>query len=88
MYQYEYQRENLRFNKLFHAAMYNISSLVMRKLLEVYKGFDSNIKTLVDVGGGHGLTIHLITEAYPHIKGINFDLPHAVKHTPSYPGII
>lgn len=32
MYQYEYQRENLRFNKLFHAAMYNISSLIMRKL--------------------------------------------------------
>lgn len=58
----------------------------MKNVLEVYKGFDANIKTLVDVGGGVGLTIHLITEAYPHIKGINLDLPHVVQHAPPYPG--
>lgn len=59
----------------------------MKKVLECYKGFE-NIKMLVDVGGGLGININLITSKYPHIQGINFDLPHVLEHAPSYPGMI
>ena len=87
MHNYEYQRVDPKFNKVFNAAMYNITNIITKKILDVYKGFDSNIKQLVDVGGGLGQTLNLITKTYPHIKGINFDLPHVVQHAPSYPGM-
>ncbi|KAF3456588.1 hypothetical protein FNV43_RR01242 [Rhamnella rubrinervis] len=84
---YEYERVDPRFNQVYNTAMYNKTSITTKKILEVYKGFDANIKQLVDVGGGFGLNIHLITQTYPHIKGINFDLPHVVQNAPSYPGV-
>ncbi|MQI32294.1 methyltransferase, partial [Escherichia coli] len=55
-------------------------------VLECYKGFE-DIKRLVDVGGGLGVNINLITSKYPHIQAINFDLPHVIEHAPSYPGV-
>lgn len=58
----------------------------MKKILECYKGFE-DIKRLVDVGGGLGVNINLITSKYPHIQGINFDLPHVIQHAPSYAGM-
>lgn len=67
--------------------MINHTTIVMKKVLECYKGF-KNIKKLVDVGGGLGININLITSKYPHIQGINFDLPHVLEHAPSYPGMI
>lgn len=67
--------------------MINHTTLVMKRVLESYKGFEG-IKRLVDVGGGLGINISLITSKYPHIHGINFDLPHVIQDAPSYPGII
>ncbi|KAF3439777.1 hypothetical protein FNV43_RR18055 [Rhamnella rubrinervis] len=87
MHAFEYPGVDPKYNQVFNTAMHDLTSIVTKKILEVYKGFDLNIKQLVDVGGGLGLTIHLITETYPHIKGINFDLPHVVQNAPSYPGV-
>ncbi|CAN4113727.1 unnamed protein product [Withania somnifera] len=28
-----------------------------------------------------------IVSKYPHIKGVNFDLPHVIKEAPAYPGV-
>ena len=67
--------------------MINQTTIVIKNILKVYKGFH-NLEQLVDVGGGLGVTLNLITSTYPHIKGINFDLPHVLKHAPSYPGTI
>lgn len=62
--------------------MYNHSSIVTKKIVEVYnKGFQS-IKQLVDVGGGRGVTNKTIISTYPRTRGINFDLPHVLKHAP------
>jgi len=66
--------------------MINHTTLVMKKVVESYKGFEG-IKTLVDVGGGLGININLVTSKYPDIHGINFDLPHVIRDAPSYPGI-
>lgn len=76
-----------RFNQVFNTAMINHSTIITKKVLECYKGFEE-VKRLVDVGGGLGITINLITSKYPHIKGINFDLPHVIEDAPSYPGMI
>ncbi|KAK7268944.1 hypothetical protein RIF29_21654 [Crotalaria pallida] len=83
---YEYPSFDSRFNQVFNAAMISNTSLVTKKVLEFYKGFE-DIKRLVDVGGGHGISINLITSKYPHIQGINFDLPHVIEHAPLYPGM-
>ncbi|KAJ7951394.1 Caffeic acid O-methyltransferase [Quillaja saponaria] len=75
-----------RFSDLFHNAMINHTTLIIKKTLESYGGF-RHLNTLVDVAGGLGVTLNLITSKYPHIKGINFDLPHVIHRAPSYPGV-
>ena len=37
----------------------NVSTIIVKKILESYKGFDG-INTLVDVGGGLGVTLSMI----------------------------
>lgn len=84
---YEYTSLNSRFGDIFHEAMVNYTIMPMNKILECYKGF-GDITSLVDVGGGLGITLNLITSKYPHIRGINFDLPHVIQNAPPYPGMI
>ncbi|KAH0753093.1 hypothetical protein KY285_006241 [Solanum tuberosum] len=83
---FEYPKLDPKFNDVFNKAMINHTTVVMKKILENYKGFE-NLKTLVDVGGGLGVNLKMITSKYPTIKGTNFDLPHVVQHAPSYPGV-
>nr|WMY23412.1 COMT protein [Stephania japonica] len=84
VYAFEYASKEPRFNELFNQAMYDHTTIIMKKILETYKGFE-DLKELVDVGGGIGTTIGIITSKYPAIKGINFDLPHVIEHAPSIP---
>lgn len=83
---FEYPAIDDRFNQVFNRAMASHTSLIMKKILDVYRGFEG-IKVLVDVGGGVGVTLKMITSKHPHIKGINFDLPHVLADAPSYPGV-
>ena len=39
----------------------------------------SNFTKIVDIGGGYGGFIFAVLKAYPQIKGILFDLPHATE---------
>ena len=39
----------------------------------------SQLRTLVDVGGGEGITLAAILKAYPTTQGILFDLPKVVR---------
>ena len=55
-------------------------------ILENYKGFE-NLETLVDVGGGLGITLDMITSKHPNLKGINYDLLHVIEHAPTYHGM-
>ncbi|CAA6656097.1 unnamed protein product [Spirodela intermedia] len=48
---FEYQGTDPRFNKVFNVIMYNHSMLTMKKMPEIYRGFDG-LGVLVDVGGG------------------------------------
>jgi cyclopropane fatty-acyl-phospholipid synthase-like methyltransferase len=38
-----------------------------------------SIRKLVDVGGGHGRLLSMILTAYPKMRGVLFDLPHAFE---------
>jgi hypothetical protein len=50
-----------------------------RRIGPVLAAYDfSGIRTIVDVGGGHGAFIAAILSAYPTMRGILFDLPHVV----------
>ncbi|THU44336.1 hypothetical protein C4D60_Mb02t06340 [Musa balbisiana] len=83
---FERQHADPRYNKLLAEGMRGHSTIFMKKLVEIYRGFD-DVNVLVDVGGGTGATIHKITSKHPHIKGINFDLPHVISNAPPYPGV-
>ena len=84
---WDFASENPEFNKLFNDAMACTARIVMNTILSEYKhGFDS-VGSLVDVGGGIGSGLAEIVKSYPHIKGINFDLPHVAATAPIYDGI-
>ncbi|KAF8783683.1 hypothetical protein HU200_000387 [Digitaria exilis] len=51
-----------------------------------FTGFDG-IGILVDVGGGIGTNLGMITSKYKNIKGINFDLPFVVRQAKPIPGV-
>ncbi|XP_037496748.1 caffeic acid 3-O-methyltransferase [Jatropha curcas] len=83
---FEYHGTDPRFNKVFNEGMSYHSTIIMRKILETYKGFEG-LTSLVDVGGGIGAVLNMIVTKYPSMKGINFDLPHVIEDAPSFPGV-
>ncbi|CAA7022846.1 unnamed protein product [Microthlaspi erraticum] len=83
---FEYVGSDKQFGEMFNKAMSENTTFTMDKVLEVYKGFE-NVNTLVDVGGGNGTVLGLVTSKYPHIKGINFDIASVIAHAPLYPGV-
>ncbi|PON33432.1 O-methyltransferase COMT-type [Parasponia andersonii] len=85
---WDFAAENPEFNKLFNDAMECTARIIMRAILSEYRdGFGGCcLRSLVDVGGGTGGAVSEIVRSHPHIRGINFDLPHVVATAPEYPG--
>ncbi|KAG8070553.1 hypothetical protein GUJ93_ZPchr0006g45201 [Zizania palustris] len=79
-------RKNQRLSALFDNAMAQHSVIRVTKMLERFKGFDG-VRRLVDVGGGTGSTLGMITSRYKHITGINYDLPHVISQALPFPGV-
>ena len=77
LWEYQAKQMNALEVELFHQGILNHSRLSMNTILEKYEGF-KDVRVLVDVGGGLGSTLGAITERYPHIHGINFDLPRVI----------
>ncbi|XP_060211431.1 (R,S)-reticuline 7-O-methyltransferase-like [Lycium barbarum] len=74
-------------NENFNNGMNSVTKIIVQAIIKEYKnGFDS-ITSLVDVGGGTGAAMFEIVKAYPHIKGINYDLPHVVSTAKKYDGV-
>ncbi|KAJ9562963.1 hypothetical protein OSB04_008123 [Centaurea solstitialis] len=72
--------------EIFHEGMACRTRITMDALMSKYK-FDELKGTLVDVGGGLGAAINEIVTSYPHLKGINFDLPQVISIAPKYEGV-
>ncbi|CAI8584047.1 unnamed protein product [Vicia faba] len=83
---YEYMGQDKKMNQVFNKSMVDVCATEMKRMLEIYTGFDG-ISTLVDVGGGSGQNLKMIISKYPSIKGINFDLPQVIENAPPIPGI-
>jgi caffeic acid 3-O-methyltransferase len=83
---FQYTSHNPRFSDFLNAGMGNQSRLYMQAVLRTYHGFQ-DVKCLVDVGGGTGSSLALITAKYPHMRGINYDLPHVAAASPAYLGV-
>lgn len=60
---------------IFNASMTALSNAHYSGVVEAYN-FNS-IRKLVDIGGGHGRLISMILKAYPKMRGVLYDLPHA-----------
>jgi hypothetical protein len=63
--------------KLFNSVMTSFSTLHLTGVLEAYDF--SRIKKIVDVGGGHGKIICEILKKKPEMRGVLFELPHALE---------
>ncbi|XP_027361033.1 isoliquiritigenin 2'-O-methyltransferase-like [Abrus precatorius] len=83
---YQYMESNEEINKIFYEAMTYAGPLDVKRVLEIYKGFEG-VSTLVDVGGSTGQALKQILSVYPSIKGINFDLPQMIQGATPLPGI-
>ncbi|KAH9718218.1 Flavone 3'-O-methyltransferase 1 [Citrus sinensis] len=66
---FEYAMKDARRRNLFNQSMRNHTALVMKKILEIYKGFEE-INQLVDVAGGLGANLSLLVSKYPQIRGV------------------
>merc|ERR1711933_613960 len=84
---WDFASQNPEFNKLFNDALACTTKIVMRAFLSQYKDGFNYVRSLVDVGGGTGGELAEILKTYPHIKGINFDLPHVVATATEYDGV-
>jgi hypothetical protein len=73
---FQYLEENPARNEIYNKSMDNSSGLAALALLSAYNF--KGIKTLVDVGGGHGVLLESILEKYGEMKGILFDQHHVV----------
>jgi hypothetical protein len=64
-------------NKVFNSMMTSFSTLHFTGVLEAYDF--SECTRLVDVGGGHGWITAQILSRNPRMRGVVFDLPHALE---------
>ncbi|KAG0611101.1 hypothetical protein M758_7G115700 [Ceratodon purpureus] len=78
--------QNPALGKLFDQVNHANSKDNNPRILESYHGFEG-VSVLVDVGGGYGASLKAIIARYPHIKGINFDLPLVIAECPALPGV-
>ncbi|KAG0596422.1 hypothetical protein M758_UG252700 [Ceratodon purpureus] len=76
--------QNPALGKLFDQVNHANSKDNNPRILESYHGFEG-VSVLVDVGGGYGASLKAIIARYPHIKGINFDLPQVIAECPALP---
>ncbi|KAK9123333.1 hypothetical protein Sjap_012935 [Stephania japonica] len=84
---FEYLGTNEKYIQLFTDITFSHTTILMRNILDKYKGFDDEkLKVVVDLGGCSGITIKSILARYPTIKGVNFDLPYVINHAPTIPG--
>ncbi|KAF2283207.1 hypothetical protein GH714_043539 [Hevea brasiliensis] len=79
---WEFASQNPEFNSMFNSGMACTARVVIRAILVGYKNGFGCVGSLVDVGGGTGDLVSEIVKSHPHIKGINFDLPHVVATAP------
>lgn len=75
------------FNDLFNKGMASDSGFVMDVVTHIGGDSFRGVRSLVDVGGGSGMTAAALSEAFPELKLTVFDLPHVVGTAQKREGI-
>jgi hypothetical protein len=79
---FDYARTNPSYNAVFNRAMSSYSAITTQWTLVALSQEDfSNIRTVCDVGGGHGHLACALLSAYPHLQATVLDLPQVVGET-------
>jgi hypothetical protein len=73
---FEYLRKHPDESAVFNEGMTGFSSNIAPAVAEAYNF--AAFKTVVDVGGGHGVLLSTILQAHADVNGIVFDSPHVV----------
>ena len=73
---FDWYAQNPEEADFFSAAMGNLSALAARELVRVYDF--SEVRTVADIGGAHGVLLSAVLQANPAARGILFDLPHVI----------
>ena len=60
----------------FNMAQVQRTRLVAKEVARHYSF--SGVRTIVDVGGGHGVLLEAVLRANPSVRGVLFDRPHAI----------
>jgi hypothetical protein len=75
---FEYLPQHPETAAMFDAAMPSFHGGETAAMLEAYDF--SGINTLADIGGGSGMLIAETLQRHPAMKGVLYDLPHAIQH--------
>ncbi|KAK6919024.1 O-methyltransferase domain [Dillenia turbinata] len=78
---------NPEFNDVFNDAMTGYTNIVIEAVIGGYKDGLGRIGSMVDVGGGTGWAMARVAKNFPHIKCVNFDLPHVIATAPAHEGV-
>lgn len=73
---FEYLQEHPEERKRYGEAMTSLSGTENPAVAAAYRF--AGLRTLVDVGGGHGSLLATILKASPKLKGVLFDLPSVI----------
>jgi hypothetical protein len=67
---------------VFNRALAELTRIEATSVVEAYDF--SRFKRIVDLGGGYGQLLAFILKKFPHVHGIVFDLPHAMRGAHSH----
>ncbi len=70
-------QQNQNDAQIFNGAMTSLTSSHISSILSMYDF--SRFNTIIDIGGGQGMLLSTILKNNPRLKGILFDLPHAIE---------
>jgi hypothetical protein len=74
---FEYLKQHAEEARIFNDAMTELSMIDGPAVAQACN-FDG-IRSIVDVGGGHGLLLAKILERNPHLKGTLYEVPHVLE---------
>ena len=78
---FDYMSQNPAYRDAFNYAMDSYSARTTKMVLEALKGYDfTRIKSLCDIGGGHGHLICSILREHPHLQGIVLELESTINN--------
>ena len=74
---WQHLSENATESRVFNEAMAESSAHVAHLFAALCDL--SRFRRIVDVGGGNGILLRTVLDAYPHSRGVLFDLPEALR---------